>query len=107
MTEIGSLVAAAGRYNGHIWLYRVKKTTAQRVYVEMVEQPKGGSFGPAHGREPNQYLHTDQAIPVRDMDHFAAIVKARADFEQAKSDIDGSARAKHRQAYERYQAAIA
>ena len=107
MNEVGSLVAATGRYNGGIWLYRVTKTTAKLVYVELVEQPKRRTYGPANGRSPNQYLHADQAIPVRDMDHFAAIVKARATYEQTSSDIDGTAQAKHRANFERYQAAIA
>lgn len=108
MSEVGSLVAATGRWSsGNVWLYRVTKSTPQRVYVEIVEQPKGGWSRPTHGRIPNEYLHATDAIPVRDMEHFAAIVKAKAELERAKADIDGAARAKHRAAFERYQTAIA
>lgn len=108
MAEVGDLVAATSRWGGNdnVWLFRVTRTTAQRVYVEAVREPKGWG-SPASGRGGNQYLNIDVAMPVRDMDHFDSIVTARKAFEQAMDDIEATANDKKRKARERYEAAIA
>lgn len=106
MGEPEKLVAAISRWSETVWLYRVTKETAQRLYVEIVHTHKN-HVSPAHGRADAQYLHREQAITVRDMEHFAAICEARKEFQQAIAGIEATANDRKRKARERYEAAIA
>lgn len=104
--EPGDLVAALNRYTDQVWLFKVKRTTDQRAYVDLVEGFAHYS-SPTSGRGDNQWLDKAKCIPVRDMDHFGRIKTARAELKKSVADIESTARSKTLAAQARYEAAIA
>lgn len=104
--EPGDLVAAVNRYTDQVWLFKVKRTTEQRAYVDLVEGVTHYS-PPTSWRGDSQYLDKAKCIPVRDMDHFGRIKTARAQLKKSVSDIESTARSKTLAAQARYDAAIA
>lgn len=104
--EPGDLVATIHRFGDEVWLFKVKRTTEQRAYVDLVEGV-GRSYSPAHGRSHDQYLDKDKCIPVRDMEHFARVKQANTDLQKSIKDIKSAAQSKILAAQTRYEAAIA
>lgn len=104
--EPGDLVAATERYGDGVWLFKVKRTTELRAYVDLVEGA-GRNYSPAHGRSHDQYLDKAKCIPVRDMDHFARVKQANTELQKSIKDIQSTAQSKILAARARYEAAIA
>ena len=103
--EPGDLVAATETYGDGIWLFKVKRTTEHRAWVDLIEA--GGRYSsPASGRG-DQWIDKRKCIPVRDMDHFARVKQANADLHKSIADIKSTAQSKIIAARARYDAAIA
>lgn len=105
---IGSLVAKAS-YGG-MWLYRVTGETPRRWKVEIAKKPEGRSSwssGPASGRFAPYFDKSARLLCVRDDAHFAVIVAAYAEREQARDEAQNIYRAACDAADEAYQSAIA
>lgn len=105
---VGSLIAVPSRYSGGMWLFRVTGETPQRWLVEVVTKPDRWAASPAVGNnKPYFDKASKQPILVRDETHFAEIVAAYAEYQQALDAAKDAHREACKAAEEAYRSAIA